>query len=170
MRYTGFGGSWLLLCWIALQASGMPASDSGDLKVRLSWGHRSPSARPYYVKLVPADSAIQVLNASGDSLEPGDGFKEQPCLFGRLAEGRDQPREHLGGNRRSRMADQISQPPPPIRFGAVDGGANTRRAKTQQRFSCLAIVPRYECDGRNRGKLAHKPRDCRERLAMTAVD
>ena len=76
MRYTGFGGSWLLLCWIALQASGMPASDSGDLKVRLSWGHRSPSARPYYVKLVPADSAIQVLNASGDSLEPGDGFKE----------------------------------------------------------------------------------------------
>ena len=76
MRYMGPGGFGLLLCWIALQTSGAPAADSGDLKVRLSWGHRSPSARPYYVKLVPADSAIQVLNASGDSLEPGDGFKE----------------------------------------------------------------------------------------------
>jgi len=82
MRYMGPGGFGLLLCWIALQTSGAPAADSGDLKVRLSWGHRSPSARPYYVKLVPADSAIQVLNASGDSLEPGDRHQsEVPRVF-----------------------------------------------------------------------------------------
>ena len=46
-----------------------------ELKVRISWGHESPAATPYYVRLVPASSGVEIRNAAGYQLEMGEGLK-----------------------------------------------------------------------------------------------
>ena len=46
-----------------------------ELPVRITWGHTSPQAKAFYVKLL-ATSGIQILNARGESLEPGEGLKD----------------------------------------------------------------------------------------------
>lgn len=45
-----------------------------ELKVRITWGHESPAAAPYYVRLAP-ESGVEIRDATGYELEPGEGFK-----------------------------------------------------------------------------------------------
>ncbi len=40
-----------------------------ELPVRITWGHTSPRARAFYVKLIPTSGA-KILKARGESLEP----------------------------------------------------------------------------------------------------
>ena len=44
------------------------------LGVRLSWGHRSPQAAPWFVRLVPAASGTQIQDAAGWNLETAEGL------------------------------------------------------------------------------------------------
>jgi hypothetical protein len=46
-----------------------------ELPVRITWGHTSPQARAFYVKLIPTSGA-EILKARGESLEPGEGLKD----------------------------------------------------------------------------------------------
>jgi len=44
-----------------------------EQKVRISWGHESPAAAPYYVRLA-TESGAEIREATGYELEPGEGF------------------------------------------------------------------------------------------------
>ncbi len=46
-----------------------------ELKVRISWGHESAVAAPYYVRLVTESGGAEIRDAAGYELEPGEGFK-----------------------------------------------------------------------------------------------
>ncbi|HWB99747.1 MAG TPA: hypothetical protein VG672_23730, partial [Bryobacteraceae bacterium] len=50
------------------------ARPPAKLKVRLSWGHRTPGSAAFYVKLVP--NGVEISGESGISLEPGEGLRE----------------------------------------------------------------------------------------------
>lgn len=50
------------------------AERQASLKVRLQWGHEVGRATPYSVRLVPATPGLEVSQAVGDSLEPGEGL------------------------------------------------------------------------------------------------
>ncbi len=52
-----------------------PALFCMELKVRISWGHDSPEATPYYVRLAPSTSGLEIRGATGYELEPGEGLK-----------------------------------------------------------------------------------------------
>src|SRR5712692_6349607 len=52
-----------------------PALFGAELKVRISWGHESPAAAPYYVRLAPESTGLEIRNAAGYELEPGEGLK-----------------------------------------------------------------------------------------------
>src|SRR5579859_1160885 len=67
------------------------------------------------------------------------------------------------------MAHDLAQPSPAVRLGAIDGAAYAGRPESEQRLRRLAIVPRHERDGGNRGKLANEPRDAWQCFAMTAM-
>jgi len=47
-------------------------TETRSFRVRLSWGHRSPQAAPWFVKLVPAASGMQIHETAGWSLEASD--------------------------------------------------------------------------------------------------
>ena len=47
-----------------------------SLRVRLSWGHRSPQAAPWFVRLVPAANGMQIREAAGWNLEASDGVAD----------------------------------------------------------------------------------------------
>ena len=70
-RLAGFVAGMLLAASVALAQE--PART--ELPVRITWGHTSPQAKPFYVKLV-ATSGVQILKARGESLEPGEGLKD----------------------------------------------------------------------------------------------
>ncbi|HYM05071.1 MAG TPA: hypothetical protein VEU11_00785 [Terriglobales bacterium] len=53
-----------------------PALFCAELKVRISWGHESAVASPYYVRLTPASSGVEIRDAAGYELEPGEGLKD----------------------------------------------------------------------------------------------
>ena len=46
-----------------------------ELKVRISWGHDSTAAAPYYVRLAPETGGLEIRDAAGYQLEPGEGLK-----------------------------------------------------------------------------------------------
>jgi len=66
----------LTLGWACFKAEAASPSVSKELRVRISWGHSSPTAKPFYVRLAPADAALEVLTASGYGLEAGEGLKD----------------------------------------------------------------------------------------------
>jgi hypothetical protein len=68
------------------------------------------------------------------------------------------------------MADQIAQPPPAFRLGAVDGVAHSGRAETEERLGRLAIVPGDQRNRGDRGEFAHEARDAGERLTVAAMN
>lgn len=59
---------------ILLGLGQLQAEAQGQVKVRISWGHESPSARPFRVKLVSDRATIS--DATGQGLESGDSFKD----------------------------------------------------------------------------------------------
>ena len=71
--------SLFLLCAHSPEAvpGALVAPDSRQkLKVRISWGNQSVRVTAFYIKLVPATRDVEVQNAVGYSLEPGEGMKE----------------------------------------------------------------------------------------------
>ena len=60
-----------VLCAVMLSS----ALFGAELKVRISWGHESPAATPYYVRLTPETAGLEIRNAAGYKLEPGEGLK-----------------------------------------------------------------------------------------------
>ncbi|MBE3123258.1 MAG: hypothetical protein IMZ65_00460, partial [Planctomycetes bacterium] len=65
---------WLLMAGGAIGHGAAPQSN--ELKVRLSWGHGSPSARPFYVKLAASDDALQLTAPTPHAFESGEGLTE----------------------------------------------------------------------------------------------
>jgi hypothetical protein len=51
----------------------VPVLFGADLKVRISWGHDSAAAAPYYVRLAPV--GLEIRDVAGYELESGEGFK-----------------------------------------------------------------------------------------------
>ncbi len=51
------------------------AQQTAKLQVRMSWGYKSVSHTPFYVKLLPT-SGVEISSASGTSLEHGEGLKD----------------------------------------------------------------------------------------------
>ena len=62
-----FLGVFLLAC---------PAVSCAELKVRISWGHETAMAEPYYVRLAPATSGLEIRDLAGYELEPGEGLRD----------------------------------------------------------------------------------------------
>ncbi|HKW97538.1 MAG TPA: hypothetical protein VJN43_07375 [Bryobacteraceae bacterium] len=60
-----------VICLLALCS----ALFAEDLKVRITWGHESPAAASYYIRLAPETSGLEIRNAAGYQLEPGEGLK-----------------------------------------------------------------------------------------------
>ena len=50
------------------------AEPSGQIKVRISWGHRSPANTPFYVKLLAR--GVETAQATGVNLEEGEGLRD----------------------------------------------------------------------------------------------
>ena len=65
---------------LMLTAGGLTAigavPQSNELQVRLSWGHASTSARPFYVKVEAADAALQLTAPTAHALESGEGLND----------------------------------------------------------------------------------------------
>jgi hypothetical protein len=68
----------LALILLTLSWAGFKAETAvfKELRVRISWGHASPTTKAFYLKLVPADSGLEILTASGYGLEAGEGLKD----------------------------------------------------------------------------------------------
>lgn len=64
--------SMLRLIGVAMLSSALMAA--AELKIRISWGHESPVAAPYYIR-VAAGSGLKIQDASGYQLEAGEGLK-----------------------------------------------------------------------------------------------
>nr|MCU0977734.1 hypothetical protein [Pirellulaceae bacterium] len=60
----------------SLQAQTIAGAELRSLRVRLSWGHRSPQAAPWFVRLVPAANGMQIRDAAGWNLEQSDGVAD----------------------------------------------------------------------------------------------
>lgn len=65
----------LLALWLAsvpptgvARAPTSAGTELRSLRVRLSWGHRSPEAAPWFVRLVPAASGLRIREAGGVEL------------------------------------------------------------------------------------------------------
>src|SRR5256886_4953016 len=68
------------------------------------------------------------------------------------------------------MADQVPQPAPACGLRTVHRRADAGRAEPEQRLAGVAVVARYEGDGRDSGKLAYEPGHRRELVAAAGVD
>src|SRR2546422_3123784 len=68
------------------------------------------------------------------------------------------------------MADQVPQPAPACGLRTVHRRADAGRAEPEQRLARVAVVARYEGDGRDSGKLAYEPGHRRELVAAAGVD
>src|SRR5439155_1056653 len=66
------------------------------------------------------------------------------------------------------MADQVPQPAPACGLRTVHRRADAGRAEPEQRLARVAVVARYEGDGRDSGKLAYEPGHRRERVPERA--
>src|SRR2546422_4083828 len=66
------------------------------------------------------------------------------------------------------MADQVPQPAPACGLRTVHRRADAGRAEPEQRLAGVAVVARYEGDGRDGGKLAYEPGDRGELIAPPA--
>jgi hypothetical protein len=62
---------WQVMILTSTLVAGEP---QGQLKLRLSWGHRSKDATAFYVKFNA--EAVEIADVSGRDLEPADQFKE----------------------------------------------------------------------------------------------
>ena len=101
--------------------------------------------------------------------QPRHRFEEEPRLDRDVSQGRDEPRQDAGGDRRRRVPDEIPEPAPSVGVRAVHGRPHARRAQAQQRLGDLAVVTGYQGDGGDGRELAHEPRDGGERLAAAPV-
>src|SRR2546430_7565789 len=68
------------------------------------------------------------------------------------------------------MADQVPQSAPACGLRAVHRRADAGRAEPEQCLAGVAVVARYEGDGRDGGKLAYEPGHRRELVAAAGVD
>src|SRR5256885_15897736 len=68
------------------------------------------------------------------------------------------------------MADQAPQSAPACGLRAVHRRADAGRAEPEQCLAGVAVVARYEGDGRDGGKLAYEPGDRGELIAAAGVD
>src|SRR5438445_538244 len=68
------------------------------------------------------------------------------------------------------MADEVPQPAPACGPRTVHRRADAGRAEPEQRLARVAVVARYEGDGRDSGKLAYEPGHRRELVAAAGVD
>src|SRR2546422_2517417 len=68
------------------------------------------------------------------------------------------------------MADQVPQSAPACGLRAVHRRADAGRAEPEQCLAGVAVVARYEGDGRDGGKLAYEPGDRGELIAAAGVD
>src|SRR2546423_7572531 len=68
------------------------------------------------------------------------------------------------------MADQVPQAAPAWGLRAVHRRADAGRAEPEQCLAGVAVVARYEGDGRDGGKLAYEPGDRGELIAAAGVD
>jgi len=60
------------IIWLLVLA---PALFCAELRVRITWGHESPAATPYYVRLSAETSGVEIRDAAGYELESGEGLK-----------------------------------------------------------------------------------------------
>ena len=60
----------------ALRAQSPAGAELRSLGVRLSWGHRSPQAAAWFVRLMPAASGMKLQDAAGWNLEESDGLAD----------------------------------------------------------------------------------------------
>src|SRR5215472_10321545 len=67
MTVRQFLGVFLFAC---------PALWCAELKVRISWGHETAMAAPYYVRLAPATTGLEIRDPAGYELEPGEGLRD----------------------------------------------------------------------------------------------
>jgi hypothetical protein len=74
----GLGNTLLALAVASLLTSTPPAQAEQSLKVRLSWGHQSPAARPFYIGL--STSNVILTGISPESLEAGDVLQGGVCM------------------------------------------------------------------------------------------
>src|SRR3989449_10176460 len=68
------------------------------------------------------------------------------------------------------MADQVPQPAPACGLRTVHRRADAGRAEPEQRLAGVAVVARYDGDGRDSGKLAYEPGHRRELVTAAGVD
>jgi hypothetical protein len=68
------------------------------------------------------------------------------------------------------MADELAQPPPAARLGAIHGGAHAGGPEPEQGLGRIAVVAGNERYGRNRGELTNEPRHGGQLDATAAVN
>lgn len=74
MRALPIIAAFLVVCgWASILIAQQPPLAA--IQVHMSWGYRAPSNTPFYVKLLPT-SGVEISNAHGISLEPGEGLKD----------------------------------------------------------------------------------------------
>jgi len=54
----------------------LAAESRGQVKVRMSWGHESAIASPYYFKFVPATPGLEVREVRSERFEAGEGVED----------------------------------------------------------------------------------------------
>ena len=75
MRHKYMVLGFLLLAGSAIVNGADPQSSETKI-IRLSWGHASTTARPFYVKLATTDDALQLTAATPLTLESAESLKE----------------------------------------------------------------------------------------------
>ena len=75
MNYLRYLICWQVMILISALVAGEPQR---ELKLRLSWGHRSEDSTAFYVKFLV--EGMEITDISGQALEPADQFKIGACL------------------------------------------------------------------------------------------
>jgi len=86
---------------VFLSAAFLGAETRSQLKVNISWGHRSPGVTPFYIKLIGDGVAISYCR--GEGLESGDRYEDQVC------------KTHAGGGDVDDMELTLQYPETPAR-------------------------------------------------------
>lgn len=109
-------------------------------------------------------------NRGEDGSEARNGLEELPSILGDIVQSRQDLDENPSRRRRGRTADQLAQPPPATRFGAIHGRTDTSGPKPEQGFGGIAVVSRHQGDSRNGGELVNESRYRGQLNAAAAVN